>query len=76
MFGQKRCTSLLPNWGLLIKFEPKKIARAAGKAYLGFIAIGIVRHVLPYLFSLLVVWMIIAFWPPLSTFLLSFGDAG
>ena len=36
----------------------------------------IVRHVLPYLFSLMVAWMIIAFWPPLSTFLLSFGGAG
>jgi len=33
----------------------------------------IVRHVLPYLFSLMAAWMIIAFWAPLSTFLLQFG---
>lgn len=36
----------------------------------------IVRQVLPYLFSLMVAWMIIAFWPPLSTFLLQFGGTG
>jgi len=36
----------------------------------------IVRYVLPYLFSLLFAWMIIAFWPPLSTFLLQFGGPG
>ncbi|BCL71438.1 putative TRAP C4-dicarboxylate transport system permease DctM subunit [Vibrio nigripulchritudo MADA3029] len=36
----------------------------------------IVRHVLPYLFALMVAWLIIAFWPPLSTFLLQFGGAG
>ncbi|MCB1755663.1 MAG: TRAP transporter large permease [Gammaproteobacteria bacterium] len=34
---------------------------------------SIVRYVLPYLFALLVAWMIIAFWPPLSTFLLQYG---
>ena len=33
----------------------------------------IVRFVLPYLFSLLAAWMIIAFWPPLSTFLVQYG---
>jgi TRAP-type C4-dicarboxylate transport system permease large subunit len=33
----------------------------------------IVRHVLPYLFALMVAWLIIAFWSPLSTFLLQFG---
>ena len=36
----------------------------------------IVRFVLPYLFSLMAAWMIIAFWAPLSTFLLQFGGAG
>ena len=36
----------------------------------------IVRFVLPYLFALLAAWMIIAFWPPLSTFLLQFGGTG
>jgi len=36
----------------------------------------IVRFVLPYLFSLMVAWMIIAFWAPLSTFLLQFGGTG
>ncbi|GLQ74550.1 TRAP transporter permease DctM [Vibrio sp. vnigr-6D03] len=36
----------------------------------------IVRHVLPYLFALMIAWLIIAFWPPLSTFLLQFGGAG
>lgn len=36
----------------------------------------IVRHVLPYLFALMVAWLIIAFWYPLSTFLLQFGGAG
>ncbi len=35
----------------------------------------IVRFVLPYLFSLMVAWMIIAFWAPMSTFLLQFGGA-
>ena len=33
----------------------------------------IVRFVLPYLFSLMAAWMIIAFWAPLSTMLLQFG---
>jgi len=37
---------------------------------------SIVRHVLPYLASLLVAWLIIALFPPLSTFLLQFGGAG
>jgi len=36
----------------------------------------IVRHVLPYLFSLMVAWMIIAFWSPLSTYLLQFSGTG
>lgn len=36
----------------------------------------IVRHVLPYLFALMIAWLIIAFLPPLSTFLLQFGGAG
>lgn len=36
----------------------------------------IVRYVVPYLLSLMVAWMIIAFWPPLSTFLLQFSGAG
>ena len=36
----------------------------------------IVRYVLPYLFALLVAWMIIAFVPPLSTFLPQFGGTG
>ncbi len=35
----------------------------------------IVRYVLPYLFALMIAWLIIAFWPPLSTFLLQFGGA-
>jgi len=35
----------------------------------------IVRYVLPYLLSLMVAWMIIAFWPPLSTILLQFGGS-
>jgi C4-dicarboxylate transporter DctM subunit len=34
---------------------------------------SIVRHVLPYLASLLVAWLIIALFPPLSTFMLQFG---
>lgn len=33
----------------------------------------IVRHVVPYLVSLMLAWMVIAFFPPLSTFLLQFG---
>lgn len=33
----------------------------------------IVKYVLPYLFALMVAWMIIAFWPPLSTFLVQYG---
>lgn len=33
----------------------------------------IVRFVLPYLFALTVAWMIIAFWPPLSTFLVQYS---
>ncbi len=33
----------------------------------------IVKFVLPYLFALMVAWMIIAFWPPLSTFLVQYG---
>jgi C4-dicarboxylate transporter DctM subunit len=37
---------------------------------------SIVRHVLPYLASLLVAWLIIALFPPLSTFMLQFGGAG
>lgn len=36
----------------------------------------LVRYSMPYLFALMVAWMIIAFWPPLSTFLLSFGGVG
>jgi C4-dicarboxylate transporter DctM subunit len=36
----------------------------------------IVRHVLPYLFSLMIAWLIIAFFPPLSTFLLQFSGTG
>lgn len=35
----------------------------------------IVRFVLPYLFSLMLAWMIIAFWSPLSLFLLQYGGA-
>lgn len=37
---------------------------------------SIVRFVLPYLFALLAAWMIIAFWPPLSTYLLQFTGNG
>ena len=37
---------------------------------------SIVRFVLPYLFALLAAWMIIAFVPPLSTYLLQFGGTG
>lgn len=37
---------------------------------------SIVRHVLPYLYSLLVVWLVIAFVPPLSTFLVQYGGSG
>jgi C4-dicarboxylate transporter DctM subunit len=33
----------------------------------------IVRHVLPYLFALMTVWMVVAFVPTLSTVLLQFG---
>lgn len=33
----------------------------------------IVKYVVPYLVALMVAWMIIAFFPPLSTFLLQFG---
>lgn len=33
----------------------------------------IVRHVLPYLFALLAAWMLIAFWPPLTTYLVQFS---
>ncbi len=33
----------------------------------------IVRHVLPYLYALLVVWLLVAFIPPLSLFLLQFS---
>ncbi|AUW37913.1 TRAP transporter large permease [Grimontia hollisae] len=36
----------------------------------------IVRFVLPYLFALSVAWVIIAFYPPLSTYLLQFTGAG
>jgi C4-dicarboxylate transporter DctM subunit len=36
----------------------------------------IVRYVLPYLFALLFAWMVIAFVPPLSTFLPQFGGTG
>lgn len=36
----------------------------------------IVRYVVPYLLALMIAWMIIAFWPPLSTFLLQFGGTG
>ncbi|RXJ71602.1 TRAP transporter permease DctM [Veronia nyctiphanis] len=36
----------------------------------------IVKFVLPYLFALCVAWLIIAFVPPLSTILLTFGGAG
>ena len=32
---------------------------------------GIIRF--PYLVALLLSWLLIAFWPPLSTFLLQFG---
>lgn len=32
------------NWGHLIKFEPKKVAVTAGRAYRGFIAIGVVIY--------------------------------
>ncbi|MGB5743626.1 MAG: TRAP transporter large permease [Sedimenticolaceae bacterium] len=37
---------------------------------------SIVRHVLPYLYSLLVVWLVVAFVPPLSTFLVQYGGTG
>jgi len=33
----------------------------------------IVRHVLPYLFALLAAWMLIAFWPPLTMYLVQFS---
>ena len=33
----------------------------------------LLKYTLPYLFALLIAWFIIAFWPPLSTFLVSFG---
>lgn len=33
----------------------------------------IVRFVLPYLFALMCTWMVIAFWPPLSTFLVQYA---
>lgn len=33
----------------------------------------LVKHVLPYLFALLAAWMLIAFWPPLSTYLVQFS---
>lgn len=33
----------------------------------------IVRHVLPYLFALLAAWILIAFWPPLTTYLVQFS---
>lgn len=36
----------------------------------------IVRFVLPYLFALSIAWIIIAFFPPLSTYLLQFTGAG
>ncbi len=36
----------------------------------------LVRFVLPYLLALLSAWMIIAFWPPLSLFLLQFTGVG
>lgn len=36
----------------------------------------IVRYVVPYLVALTAAWMIIAFWPPLSTFLLQFSGTG
>lgn len=36
----------------------------------------IVKYVLPYLFALMVAWMIIAFWPPLSTYLVQFSAVG
>lgn len=34
---------------------------------------SIVKHVLPYLLALSLVWMVIAFWPPLSLYLLKFA---
>ena len=37
---------------------------------------SIVRFVLPYLFSLLAVWLLVAFVPPLATWLVQFGGAG
>ena len=37
---------------------------------------SIVRHVLPYLYSLIVVWLVVAFVPPLSTFLVQYGGTG
>lgn len=33
----------------------------------------LLKHVLPYLFALLAAWMLIAFWPPLSTYLVQFS---
>ncbi len=36
----------------------------------------IVRFVVPYLLALMAAWMIIAFWPPLSTYLLQFSGTG
>ncbi|EOD79540.1 TRAP transporter [Grimontia sp. AD028] len=36
----------------------------------------IVKYVMPYLFALMVAWMIIAFWPPLSTYLVQFSAVG
>ena len=34
---------------------------------------SIVKHVLPYLLALSIVWMVIAFWSPLSLYLLQFA---
>jgi len=34
---------------------------------------SIVKHVLPYLLALTLIWIVIAFWPPLSLFLLQFA---
>ncbi|WP_022954297.1 TRAP transporter large permease [Leucothrix mucor] len=33
----------------------------------------IVKHVIPYLVALMAAWFLVAFWPPLSLFLLQFG---
>ncbi len=36
----------------------------------------LLKYSMPYLLALLIAWFIIAFWPPLSTYLLSFGGVG